>query len=597
MQMQNYLRYLLIAGMAATAYMMVLAWQKDYGNAATSQSQPAQQQHSQAQNTQAQSTQAQANTPTPAMQTASADVPNAAQGAATSTGDVPPAATAAVPQTTGNDVPSAQNQAVPVAKNLINVTTDKYFLQIDPVGGDIIRTDLLDYKEKLNGKKAMTLFENDKRVYVAQSGLQGVNGIDTAAGRATFTSRSKNYQMQKGKDLVVPLTFTDKNGVTITKSYTFKSGEYPITMTYHVNNATAQPWQANLYAQLKRDGSSDPGQENRGFMSMATYLGGAWGTPDEPYNKIKFSDFGDADDKLDQNTKAGWVAMVQHYFVGSWIPAKDYSTNLFSFENAGNHFIGFNSAPFTVAPNTQKSISATLYAGPKIQKELKSLATGLNQTVDFGFLWPVAQLLYNILNKVHDVLGNWGWSIIVLTILVKLAFLWLSNKSYRSMGKMRVLAPKMQALKDKHGDDRMAMSQDMMKLYKEEQVNPMSGCLPILVQMPIFIALYWVLVESVELRHAPWIGWIQDLSHMDPWFILPILMGATMYVSQMLNPQPTDPMQAKVFKILPVLFTTFMLFFPAGLVLYWTVNNLFTVGQQTYINRQIEKEQAAKAAS
>ena len=235
-----------------------------------------------------------------------------------------------------------------------------------------------------------------------------------------------------------------------------------------------------------------------------------------------------------------------------------------------------------------------MYAGPKEQADLKSVAVGLNKTVDYGLLWPISKVLFALLEGIHKVLANWGWSIIVLTILVKIALMWFSNKSYYSMAKMRALAPRLQALKEEHGDDRMKMSQEMMALYKEEKVNPMAGCLPILLQMPIFLALYWVLVESVELRHAPWILWIHDLSAMDPYFILPIFMGVTMFAQQMFNPQPTDPMQAKVMKFLPIIFTAFMLFFPAGLVLYWTVNNLFTMTQQYIVNKKVEKEQKRK---
>jgi len=236
-------------------------------------------------------------------------------------------------------------------------------------------------------------------------------------------------------------------------------------------------------------------------------------------------------------------------------------------------------------------LNATLYAGPKVQSELKEVAVGLNQTVDYGLLWPISKILFAVLDGIHKVIGNWGWSIILLTILVKIALMWFSNKSYYSMAKMRAIAPRLAALKEEHGDDRMKMSQEMMAIYKEEKVNPMAGCLPILMQMPIFLALYWVLVESVELRHAPWILWIRDLSAMDPWFILPLLMGASMFVQQQLNPQPADPMQAKVMKFLPIIFTAFMLFFPAGLVLYWTVNNLFSMTQQYLINRKVEEEQ------
>lgn len=235
------------------------------------------------------------------------------------------------------------------------------------------------------------------------------------------------------------------------------------------------------------------------------------------------------------------------------------------------------------------TIDATLYAGPKVQDEMAGVATGLEKTVDYGIFWPISKPMFLILEALHKILGNWGWAIVGLTLIVKIALFWLSNKSYVSMAKMRAIAPKLEALKEKHGDDRMAMSQAMMQLYRDERVNPMAGCLPILLQMPIFLGLYWCLVESVELRHAPWILWIKDLSAMDPWFILPIIMMATMYVQQLLNPQPTDPMQAKMMKIMPLIFGVFMLFFPAGLVLYWTVNNLFSMAHQQFVNKRVEK--------
>ena len=349
-----------------------------------------------------------------------------------------------------------------------------------------------------------------------------------------------------------------------------------------------QPWQGQLFAQLKRDDSKDPGMSGKGALSMATYLGGAWGTPDDPYNKLKFGKFNDG--SLTTTSDKGWVGIVQHYFVSAWTP-ENFTGKFFSRESGNDYFIGFNSQPVNVAPNKQATLSATLYAGPKVQSELKDVAVGLNKTVDYGLLWPISKVLFAILDGIHKIIGNWGWSIILLTVLVKIALLWFSNKSYYSMAKMRAIAPRLAALKEEHGDDRMKMSQEMMGIYKEEKVNPMAGCLPILMQMPIFLALYWVLVESIELRHAPWILWIQDLSAMDPWFILPLLMGASMFVQQQLNPQPTDPMQAKVMKFLPIIFTAFMLFFPAGLVLYWTVNNLFSMTHQYFVNKKVEEEQ------
>ncbi|WP_312309088.1 membrane protein insertase YidC, partial [Acinetobacter variabilis] len=367
-------------------------------------------------------------------------------------------------------------------------------------------------------------------------------------------------------------------------------------------NRSGQTWQGQMFGQIKRDNSEDPGKSDQGIFTLGTFLGGAWGTPDENYNKLKFDNF--VEEKLNTEAKGGWVAMVQHYFVSAWVPGnlkltqangEAYSAKLESRKSTDNmNIIGFTSPTFNVPAGTVAEIDATFYSGPKVQSELKDLATGLNQTVDYGWLWPIAKLLFVGLEFFHGLVGNWGWAIILLTILVKLILWPLSSKSYRSMAKMRVIAPEMQRMKEEFGEDRMRFSQEMMALYKREQVNPLAGCLPLLLQMPIFLALYWVLMESVELRHAPWMFWIQDLSSMDPWFILPLIMGATMYIQQMLNPQPTDPMQAKVFKIMPVIFTVFLLFFPAGLVLYWIVNNLITILQQTLINKSVAKERAKR---
>lgn len=567
LDVQKGLRLAIIMGILVTAYMLILAWRDDYANKPSDNPTVANTQPNNA-----------------------ADIPNGSNGTNITNSDVPTAtvtpAAVDVPGVTAN---------VKLASNFISVSTDRYEIKIDPVGGDVVHAALHQYDKALDNKAPFVLLESDKkRVYVAQSGLNGRDGIDNQDGRALYQSESQQYVMQQGQQsLVVPLVY-EKDGVRVTKTYTFKAGEYPIDVTYTINNQSGKDWQGQLFAQLKRDGSSDPGLANKGVMRMATYLGGAWGTVDEPYNKLTFKNFND--EALNVTTKKGWVAMVQHYFVSAWIP-KNFTAQLMSRESqSGDYFIGFNSQPINLATGKQTSLSATLYAGPKKQQELKDLAKGLNQTVDYGFLWPIAQIIFWALFYIHKVLGNWGWSIIAVTIVIKIALLWLSNKSYYSMAKMRAVAPKMQALKEKHGDDRMAMSQEMMQLYKEEKVNPLAGCLPILMQMPIFLALYWVLVESVELRHAPWILWIKDLSVMDPWFVLPIFMGITMFVQQHLNPQPQDPMQAKMLRILPIVFTVFMLFFPAGLVLYWSVNNLFSMTHQHLINKKVEKEQAAKEA-
>ncbi|MGM8886163.1 membrane protein insertase YidC [Psychrobacter sp. 1U2] len=551
--MQKILRVMIIIAMLITAYLLILAWRDDYADA-------------------------------PAVET----TPNAA---ATVGGDIPSTTGAA------GDIPA---QTIPVDNglantapvkdtNLISVTTDRYDIKINPEGGDIVYAALKQYDATLDSDEPFVLLENNSnRVYVAQSGLIGQNGIDTADGRASYRSAADSYMMQEGQQtLSVPLTY-QQDGVKVTKTYTFTHGKYPIDVSYQIQNRSAQPWQGQMFAQLKRDDSKDPGMSDKGALSMATYLGGAWGTPDDPYNKLKFGKF--SNDEIQVTSDEGWVGIVQHYFVSAWTP-ENFTGQFFSRETGNDYFIGFNSQPVNIAANKQLTLDATLYAGPKVQSELKEVAVGLNQTVDYGLLWPISKILFAILDGIHKVLGNWGWSIIVLTILVKIALMWFSNKSYYSMAKMRSLAPRLAALKEEHGDDRMKMSQEMMGIYKEEKVNPMAGCLPILMQMPIFLALYWVLVESVELRHAPWILWIQDLSAMDPWFILPLLMGVSMFIQQQLNPQPADPMQAKVMKFLPIIFTAFMLFFPAGLVLYWTVNNLFSMTQQYIVNKKVEEEQ------
>ncbi len=551
--MQKIFRVMIIIAMLITAYLLILAWRDDYADAPAVDTVP--------------------KTAT----SVGADIPSTS-GAA---GDIP---VQTLPVDTG------EVAATPAASaGLITVTTDRYDIKINPEGGDIVYAALKQYDATLDSDKPFVLLENNSnRVYVAQSGLIGQNGIDTAEGRAKYSHTANNYVMEKGQQtLSVPLTYK-KDGVTVTKTFTFTQDKYPIDISYQIQNASANAWQGQMFAQLKRDDSKDPGMSDKGALSMATYLGGAWGTPDDPYNKLKFGKFNDGE--LTTTSDKGWVGIVQHYFVSAWTP-ENFTGKFFSRETGDEYFIGFNSQPVNVAPNKQVTLNATLYAGPKVQSELKEVAVGLNQTVDYGLLWPISKILFAVLDGIHKVIGNWGWSIILLTILVKIALMWFSNKSYYSMAKMRAIAPRLAALKEEHGDDRMKMSQEMMAIYKEEKVNPMAGCLPILMQMPIFLALYWVLVESVELRHAPWILWIRDLSAMDPWFILPLLMGASMFVQQQLNPQPADPMQAKVMKFLPIIFTAFMLFFPAGLVLYWTVNNLFSMTQQYLINRKVEEEQ------
>ncbi|MDY6483132.1 membrane protein insertase YidC [Acinetobacter faecalis] len=577
--MQQWARIAILGAMFVVAYLLILAWQKDYGHV-----EPKVQQEAVA-----------------VSKDVSADLPNGQT--ATATTDVPLANIATTQQTT--------DATAPVSQQLISVQTDLYHLWINPKGGDIVRIELLNHDKNKDSDDPFVMLESDaKRTYVAQSGLIGLNGPDSSRnGRPVYEFEKTTYSLADAKAtqdkdgkavkvLTVPMVYKTTDGIEIIKTFTFKEGNYPVVVNHKVINRSAGAWQGQMFGQLKRDNSEDPGKSDQGIFTLGTFLGGAWGTPDEHYNKLKFANF--SEEKLSVDAKDAWVAMVQHYFVSAWIPGdikltqgegQAFTAKLESRKSADDmNIIGFTSPTITVPAGTVAEVDATFYSGPKIQSELKDLAVGLNQTVDYGWLWPIAKLLFLGLQFFHGIVGNWGWSIILLTILVKLILWPLSSKSYRSMAKMRVIAPEMQRMKEEFGEDRMRFSQEMMALYKREQVNPLSGCLPLLLQMPIFLALYWVLMESVELRHAPWLAWIQDLSAMDPWFILPLLMGVTMYVQQSLNPQPADPMQAKVFKFMPIIFTVFMLFFPAGLVLYWICNNSITILQQGLINKSVEKD-------
>jgi len=554
-------RTILIVALAIVAYVLVLKWNQDYGQAAL---------------------------PT---QTASSNV------APTLPDTVPVdnnSASADVPST-GNAASPAELAPVAASKDLVRVKTDVLDLAIDPVGSDIVQLRLPQFPRRQDHPDIpFQLFDNGgERTYLAQSGLTGTDGPDArASGRPLYAVDKRSYQLADGQEqLVVDLTFSDK-GVNYTKRFTFKRGEYDLTVTYLVDNQSAQAWTGNLFAQLKRDASSDPSSSTA--TGTATYLGAALWTSSEPYKKVSMKDIDKG--SLKETVAGGWVAWLQHYFVTAWIPAKsDNNIVQTRKDSQGNYIIGYTGPALSAAPGAQVQTSTTLYAGPKSQDKLKELSPGLELTVDYGFLWFIAQPIFWLLQHIHSLLGNWGWSIIVLTMLIKGLFFPLSAASYRSMARMRAVAPRVQALKEQHGDDRQKMSQAMMELYKKEKINPLGGCLPILVQMPVFLALYWVLLESVEMRQAPWILWITDLSIKDPFFILPIIMGATMFIQQRLNPTPPDPMQAKVMKMMPIVFTFFFLWFPAGLVLYWVVNNCLSITQQWFITRRIEASKNASA--
>ncbi|MDB2409234.1 membrane protein insertase YidC [Pseudomonadales bacterium] len=485
---------------------------------------------------------------------------------------------------------------------MIVVTTDTLRVTIDSQGGDIIEVALLKHLDSLEeGAEPLLLLEKSGvRTYTAQSGLTGPNGTDVKSTRARFHSLQSDYQMQGKEDLEVDLVFADPSGIRLTKRYTFRHDDYLIDVDYIVDNNSGSNWQTTFYSQISRDQSKDPGSDTAGF-GMQSYLGAATTTADDPYKKISFKDIGK--ENFRNQYAGGWVAMIQHYFVSAWVPEPNATYNYYTkASKSGLNIIGFHKA-FEVEAGARDTIGAQFYVGPKYQYRLQEIAPHLDLTVDYGWLWWIAQPLYTLLyffatgeahifGEVYDVFpgfGNWGFSIIMLTVVIKALFFRLSATSYRSMANMRRVQPKLLAVRERHANDKQAQSKAMMELYQKEKINPLGGCLPILVQMPVFIALYWALMESVELRHAPFIGWITDLSVMDPYFVLPLIMGTTMFLQQKMNPPPPDPMQAKIMQWMPVVFTLFFVFFPAGLVVYWVSNNVLSISQQWYITRQIEK--------
>ena len=428
------------------------------------------------------------------------------------------------------------------------------------------------------------------RNYVAQSGLIGQNGVDTS-GRALYRAEFDSYELQEdANSLQVDLVNTQQNGVTVTKRFSFKRDSYLIDIDFLIQNNTETNWQANAFGQIRRNNFDDPSSVG-GFGR--TFLGFVTTSTDDPYIKIEFDDIDGRSESVE--TPGGWVGFSQHYFLSAWIPNQE-SVNRFTTRKneSGQYFGEFTGSAFSVPANSSGNYQIQFYAGPKDQYSLAEISPNLDLTIDYGFLWFLAAPIYWLLTRIDSVIGNYGVSIILLTFFVKALFYKLSETQYKSMAGMRRLMPKMQQIKDRYGDDKMGLQKATMDLYKKEKINPFGGCLPMLVQMPVFIALYWVLMESVELRHAPFIGWLIDLSVRDPFFILPLLMGATMFLQTKLSPAPADPMQAKVMQLMPVMMTALFLWFPAGLVLYWLTNGLLGILQQWYITSKIEAAYAAK---
>lgn len=469
----------------------------------------------------------------------------------------------------------------------ITVVTDLYKADIETAGGDLRRLELLKHRAADSDTNNFVLMDDAAKpmTYVAQTGLIGQ---DLPTHKALFTSAANSYQMQAGQDTLEVRLSWNNNGITVDKIYTFHRNRYAIDVIYEIKNGSATPLTPAVYYQIVHDSES-----NQGSKLMPTFTGGAYYSESSKFKKLAFDDM--EKEPLKLQTANGWVGLLQHYFVSAWIPKEGLTRDFYTKKLSDNiYLIGTKSPLTTIAPGASLTVPARLFSGPQTQKDLKATAPGLEYTVDYGWLTIVATPLFWLLSQIQSIVKNWGVAIILLTILIKAAFFKLSASSYRSMAQMRELAPRLQAMKEKFGDDRQKMQMAMMELYKKEKINPMGGCLPILIQIPVFIALYWVLLGSVELRHAPFFGWIKDLSAIDPYYILPLLMGATMLIQTRLNPKPTDPLQAKIMTWMPVVFSVFFFFFPAGLVLYWLVNNVLSIWQQWYINKKIHAENLVK---
>lgn len=540
-------RLFLFVALSFVALMLWEAWQRDY------------------------------NAPPPATTTAEQ---TAAPEAAAPPADLPAAApaTGAAP---AEAAPAAAASAVRV-----RVVTDVLDLDIDTRGGDLVRADLLAYPQESGRPDVPVRLLNDAAsdFFIIQSGLRSTTGTEPTH-HVVFSAPQTEYRLQPGQDaLEIPLTWTSPEGVTVTKRYRVERGAYVLTLEQEVANHSGGEWRGRQYRQLQRAQPTADG----GNRFIYTYLGGVIYSPEEKYEKLDFDDL--AKSPLARDITDGWAAMIQHYFLGALIPTAGETNHYYSRGlEGGRYVLGMVGPTVAVADGATQVFGTRMYVGPKLQDHLAEVAPGLELTVDYGMLTVIAKPIFWLVEKIHALVGNWGWSIIILTVLIKLAFYKLSETSYRSMAQMRKLAPRLQALKERYGDDRQKLNQAMMDMYRTEKINPLGGCLPIVIQIPVFIALYWVLLESVEMRQAPFILWLTDLSAKDPYFVLPVIMGVTMFIQQKLNPAPMDPVQAKVMMALPFIFTVFFAFFPSGLVLYWVTNNVLSIAQQWVITRRVER--------
>ncbi|QEE23156.1 membrane protein insertase YidC [Rhodanobacter glycinis] len=571
----NQTRTFLLFALLAVAYFLFMAWEKDYG-------------------------------PHPPAPTVASSASAAAPASSDSVSVPTASGSAAVPGATSpapGAAPAIANAPAKVAPSQqVTISTDVLRLTVDTRGGSIVRSELLDYPVTPRTKKnpdpapIRLLDETPSHYFAAQDGLVSADG-PAPDHRALFQATQTSYTLAPGKDvLVVDLTWTDPSGLKVVKRYTLHRGSYVVDLDQQIDNGSAKAWNGNAYRQLQRVEPPAPHYSN--FLARISdqshygFFGAAWYSPEHKFNKLAFDKF--AKEPLHASATGGWVAMMQQYFVGAWIPkageTDTFSTAVVNVGNTSRYLIRSVGPQISVAPGKQGDTSARLYVGPKLPDVLGATAPGFQLTIDYGMLKIFAVPLHWVLAKLDKLTGNWGVSIILLVLLINLATYKLTNAQYASAAKMRKLKPRMDALKERYGDDKQKMQQATMELYKKEKINPVAGCLPMLITIPIFYGLYYVLRDSVELRQAPFFGWIHDLSAADPYFVLPIIYAATMLIQQLLMPAATgmDPTQAKMMKFMPVIFAVIFLFFPAGLCLYYVVNGLCRLGQQWWVTKRYD---------
>lgn len=542
--------------------------------------------------------------------------PQAAEIAVVSGAEISSPSVAAALATAGN-APTA-NQVHDTAEQsgqIVTITTDVMQAKIDTLGGRIIETRLLNYPQKIVLEKPVRvanihLFnwsqpgystepivllsnQSDKK-YLAQTDISDTQTVNTSTPLRLFQIDKNHYELTHHEDLLeIPLVWRNDQGIQLTKTYVFHRNSYAITVNYRVDNHSTDSYRGYIYGTIDRKELPAP---STGFLGMATYSGAAISTTDHRYTKVSYGDMRTS--ALNTRTEGGWIAMIEHYFISAWVPPTQGQNYLYTVDHKNGIFtVGIAGSEFNVPAGASYDTQWTFYTGPAEVDQLSAVAPNLTLTVDYGWLWIVCEPIFWVLEKFHDLFGNWGWAIVAVTVLIKLIFFPLSAMSYRSMAAMRALQPKIESLKERFKNDKQKLGQATMELYRKEKANPLSGCFPVIIQIPVFIALYYVLMESVELRQAPFIAWINDLSSRDPWFILPILMGISMVVQQRLNPTPVDPAQAKIMLLLPIFFTGIFLFFPSGLVLYWVINNVLSVLQQVYITKKYQRAVANKRNS